>query len=182
MKIFRRLKYYLQRIYRLTLSPAGMKEKVWDDLKKLHKEADWRSGVYENGKFIETVFGISEEKGAVFYHFIQDDFIILRVKVLEDFPEELTTEFFILATHFNNLLKRGKVMVDPGDRQVEYFYSRELLIPLLYKDEIYADIKGHVDLSKDIHAAFKRLLLERESPAIIIADLLRQMEKDDKAS
>ena len=57
-----KIKFYLQRIFRLTLSFKKQEELVWKELKKLHTDAEWKSGVYEKEKYIETIFEICKEK------------------------------------------------------------------------------------------------------------------------
>ena len=50
----KKIKFYLQRIYRLSLSFKKQEEIVWTELKKLHVNARFNSGVYEKDRFIET--------------------------------------------------------------------------------------------------------------------------------
>lgn len=176
-----KIKFYLQRIYRLTLSFKKQEELVWKELKKLHADADWRHGVYEKEKYIETIFKIGKEQGAAFYYMIYDGNFHCRVKILKGYPADLTTDLFILAAHFNNLLNNGVVVVNVNSHYVEYHQKRDLLIPLLYNFEIHGQLRGHYNTSKDIYAAFQRLIIEEEAPAIIIADLLKENEsKDDE--
>ncbi|MBT3612342.1 MAG: hypothetical protein HN522_05325 [Flavobacteriales bacterium] len=172
-----KIKYYLQRIYRLSLSFKKREEIVWKELKKLHSDAEWKSGIYEKEKYIETIFEISNGKAGTFYYMIYDDSFHCRVKILEEFPSDLTTDLFILASHFNNLLNNGVVVINVNNLYVEYHQKRNLLIPLLYNGEIYDQLNRHFNTSKDIYSAFQRLVLEQEAPAIIIADLLKENEK-----
>jgi len=78
--------YYLQRIYRSALSFKKQEELAWRELKKLHAEADWKHGVYEKEKYIETIFEPGKEKGGSFCNMIYDGHFHCRVKVLEDYP------------------------------------------------------------------------------------------------
>lgn len=107
-----KVKFYLQQIYRLALSFRKQEELVWKELKSLHTNADWRHGIYEKEKFIETVFELGKDQGTSFYYLIYDGSYHCRVKILEDYPTELTTDLFILAAHFNNLLNNGVVIVN----------------------------------------------------------------------
>jgi len=175
-----KIKFYLQRIYRLALSFKKQEELVWKELKKLHADADWKHGVYEKEKYIETIFELGKEQGGAFYYMIYDGSFHCRVKILEDYPIELTTDLFILAAHFNNLLNNGVVIVNVQSRYVEYHQKRDLLIPLLYTSETYGQLMRHYNTSNDIYAAFQRLIIEQEAPAIIIADLLKKNEANDK--
>jgi hypothetical protein len=175
------IKFYLKRIYRLSLSFRKQEELVWKELKTLHANADWRHGIYEKEKYIETIFELGKEKGTSFYYLIYDGSYHCRVKILEDYPTELTTDVFILAAHFNNLLNNGVVIVNVNSNYVEYHQKKDLLIPLLYNGEILGQLTRHYNTSKDIHTAFQRLVIEQEAPAIIIADLLKENEtKDDE--
>jgi hypothetical protein len=175
-----RFKFYLQRVYRLTLNFKKQEEIVWKELKKLHSAADWNSGIHEKEKYIETIFEISKGKAGNFYYMIYDGCFHCRGKIQEDFPIDLTTDLFILAAHFNNLLKNGVVIVNVYNRIVEYHQKKDLLIPLLYTSEIYGQLIDHYNMSKDIYSAFQRLVIEQEAPAIIIADLLKQNERDNE--
>jgi hypothetical protein len=175
-----KIKFYLQKIYRLTLSFKKQEEIVWKELKKLHADAEWKSGVYEKEKYIETIFEISNEQGGIFYYMIYDASFHCRVKILENYPTELTTDLFILAAHFNNLLNNGVVIVNVNNHYVEYHQKKDLLIPLLYNSEIHGQLIRHYNTSKDIYSAFQRLVIEQEAPAIIIADLLSKNEKENE--
>lgn len=175
-----KLKFYLKRIYRLALNFQKQEEIVWSDLKKLHADAEWKSGIYESEKYIKTIFEISEGKAGEFYYMIYDGSYHCRVKILEEFTPDLTTDLFILAAHFNNLLNNGVVIVNVNSQYVEYHQKRDLLIPLLYSSEIYVQLNRHYKTSKDIYKAFQRLVNEQEAPVIIIADLLKENEKSDE--
>ena len=175
-----KIKFYLQRIYRLALSFKKQEELVWKELKKLHADADWKHGVYEKEKYIETIFELGKEQRGAFYYMIYDGSFHCRVKILDDYPIELTTDLFILAAHFNNLLNNGVVIVNVQSRYVEYHQKRDLLIPMLYTSETYGQLMRHYNTSNDIYAAFQRLIIEQEAPAIIIADLLKENEANDK--
>jgi hypothetical protein len=172
--------FYLQRVYRLTLSYKKQEETVWNELKKLHSNAEWKSGVYEKEKYIETVFEISNEKNSLFYYMIYDGCFHCRVKILEDFSSDLTSDLFILASHFNNLLNNGVVVINVNSQFVEYHQKSDLLIPLLYNGEIHGQLIRHYKTSKNIYSAFQRLVVEQEAPAIIIADLLKENKNSDE--
>lgn len=174
-----KIKFYLKRIYRLSLNFRKQEEIVWNDLKKLHADANWQSGIYEKDKYIETIFKISTGKKGNFFYMIYDECFHCRVKILEEFNTDFTTDLFILAAHFNNLLNNGVVIVNVNSRYVEYHVKRDMLIPLLYSGEIHAQLNRHFDTSKDIYSAFQRLITEHEAPAIIIADLLKNNESDN---
>ena len=174
--ILQKIKLHLRRMYRITRSFEKQEELVWQDMKKLHAGTDWRSGIYEKLRYIETIFTMAESEYATFYYMIYDGRYHCRVKVLENFPEELATDVFILASHMNNVLNNGVVTVNAQDRYVEYHQKRDFIIPLIYTDDIYDQLIRHYKTSKDMHKAFMRLVIEQEAPAIIIADLLKRNE------
>ena len=154
----------------------------WKDLKRYHAQAEYSSGIFEKEKTIESNFGISKDTSATYYFQVDDGFFYCRVKVLQDFPSEFTPDVFILASHFNNLLNNGVVKVNTESRYVEYQVKRDILAPLLFTDEIHTQAFGHYRISKDVYGAFKRLIEEQESPAIIIADLLRSKDNEKKTA
>tara|TARA_B100001758_G_scaffold247800_1_gene267342 strand:+ start:4467 stop:5006 length:540 start_codon:yes stop_codon:yes gene_type:complete len=178
----KKLKFYLIRIYRLALNFKKQEEIVWSDLKKLHSASDWQSGIYEKEKYIETFFQIGDEKGERFFYAIDDGYFDCRVQILGQFPVNLTSDIFILATHFNNLLTNGGVLINVNDNYVEFRQKREWIIHLLYPSEIYNQLSNHFSASKDIYTAFQRLVDGQEAPAIIIADFLKEKrENNDEA-
>jgi len=174
------LKAYLNRIYRLSVNHSKQENFVWNDLKKLYSGSNWKYGIYEKEKYIEAVFGIGNEKGRRFFYLINNDYFHCTVNILENFPVELTTDLFILAAHFNNLLNNGVVTINIEKQAVEYSTKSHILIPLLYNGEIYNDLLRHYNASKDIYWAFQKLIDENEAPAIIIADLLKKLKEEEQ--
>ncbi len=175
----KKLKYFLNRVYRLTLKFEAQEKLVWKELKKIHTEAGWRSGVYDSEKYIEVAFQISEEHNEFYYYMLYNGDYQCRVRVLRDYPIELTSEIFILAAHFNNFLTRGSIIVNVQGAYVEYIEKKELLVPLLYTGELHRQMNQHYSTSKDIYSAFQRLVNEHEAPAIIIADLMNKINEQD---
>ena len=163
---------------RLSLNAKNQENLLWEDLKKFHTDAEWPSGIYDKRKCIEVEFKLSDNKGSVFFYMLYDGYYHCRVKVLEDFPEELTTECFILAAHFNNLLNNGVVVVNVDNQFVEYHLKSKILVPLLYNENILDQLILHNNTSLDIHWAFQRLVKEGEEPVIIIADLMKMGKKE----
>lgn len=179
-QFLQRIKFYFQRIYRISVSFKKREEIVWRDLKKMHKEAEWRSGIYENEKCIETAFAINENTFETYFYMLYYGEFHCRVKILHQIPTELTTDIFILASHFNNVLNHGSVVINVQEGYVEYHQKKNILVPLLYNGDIYAQLSEHYSTSKDVYAAFQRLILDEEAPAIIIADLLNSKKNEDR--
>jgi len=178
MKSIFRFIYFTKRIYRLACSNEKQMELLWNDLKDVHNKEDWKSGIYEKQKCIETVFNLSDGFPAVYHYSLDEGYLCSSVKVFKMFPAELTTDCFVLATHFNNMLRHGTVVVDPERQDVLFIMKQEYLIPLLYTGEIMQQIIIHHNTSEDIYRAFKRLITEHEAPAVIIGDLLKEKNKD----
>ena len=165
------IKAYIKRIYRLSLNFKNHESLIWKDLKKMHSDAKWQSGVFENEKYIETVFEIAEKKPGIFYYMIFEGEYHCRVKIIEDFSSDLTSDIFILAAHFNNLLKSGKVVVNVQNQFVEYHLKTNGLITLLYQGEIYNQLMAHYNISKDIYWAYEQLIEKNEEPLPDIKNL-----------
>lgn len=176
----KKIKFYFQRVYRLSRSYKKHEEILWRELKKFHSNADWKFGVYEKEKYIETPFELASEKVEIFYYIIYDGNYHCRVKIINDFPTDFTIDLFILATHFNNLLTNGVVIINVHGQYVEFQQKRDCLIPVLYPNEIYNQMMQHYNTSRDIYTAFQRLVKDQEAPAIIIADLLRSNQQNNE--
>lgn len=178
--LLERLLFYFKKIYRISISYKKYEEIVWNDLKKLHKDSEWRYGVFESNKHIETLFEIGEKTGATFYYMVYDGQYHCRVKVIEEFSPDVTTDLFVLAAHFNNLLKSGVVVVNVQSRYIEYHTKSDYIVNLVYPGELHAQLLRHFNTSKDIYWAFNKLVNENEEPTLIIADLMRMNKKEDK--
>jgi hypothetical protein len=172
----KQVKAFINRVYRLSLNPKKQETLVWEDLNKLHSDAEWRYGVFEADKYLETVFSIADEIPGHYQYMVFEREFHCLVTVLGGFNPDLTTNVFLLAQHFNNLLKAGVVEVDVNSSTVLYRVKRELLIPLLFNGEIYDQLMIHYNTSKDIYGAYKKLIVDNEEPALIIADLMRNRE------
>lgn len=179
-KFYNRIRFYLNRLYRVSVSFKKQEELVWKDIKKIHQESEWRFGIYERERYVETAFSITDDYHEKYYYMLHDNHYQCRVRFMHQFPSDLTTDMFVLATHFNNVLKNGVVVVNPTDQYVEYQQRLNILVPLLYSGEIHSLLIDHYNTSRDIYTAFQRLVLEGEAPAIIIADLLNSFKKEGR--
>ncbi len=171
---------YFKRVYLLSLSTEKQDKMAWKQLKKLHAESGWKSGIYESEMHIITSFEIGNDSSAKFGYSIENKEYHCRVNIVEDYLPEMTTDLFILAAHFNNLLNKGKVEIDVDDRIVTYIYKCDVLVPMLYSGEFYDRMLIHYSTSKDIYWAFEKLIHENEEPALIISDLLNQKKEEIK--
>jgi hypothetical protein len=177
-KYFKKMLYYIKTVYRISLNYKKYENIIWNDLKNLFKDSDWRHGVFENEKRIEAYFEISDKIKGVFHYMLFGGQYHCRVKVIESFPIELTTDVFVLAAHFNNLLNSGVVVVDVQDRYVEYHTKSDYIVSLIYPGELHDLMLRHYRTAKDMFWAFQKMVTENEEPSIIIADVMRMIEKE----
>jgi len=178
-KFIGKLLFYIKKVYRISLNYKKYENIVWNDLVKLHKDSKWNYGVYEADKHIETNFEISENVSETYFYMLYDNHYHCRVKVLTNFPQEYTTEIFVLAAHFNNLLNNGMVIVNVNSGYVEYHTKSDYLVNLIYPGNLNTALIRHFNVSKDIYWAFNKLIKENEEPTFIIADLLRKNEQNN---
>ena len=109
---------YFKRLYLLSLNAEKQDQMAWKQLKRIHLDEGWKSGIYENDKQILAVFNIGNDNFTRFGYSIVNREYHCRVNVVEDYLPEMTTDLFVLAAHFNNLLNKGKVEIDVDDRIV----------------------------------------------------------------
>jgi hypothetical protein len=166
--------YYLEVFYNLCRDHKRFINIVWERLKKYHLDGNFNSGFYEADKRVESYFKMSENVVLRFFYEVAEGKLKCRGRVLETFDSELTTELFVLATHFNNLLRKGKIIVDPDNLYVDLLLETDLAMIIIYPGELYREIENHFKFTKDVHWAFSQLVEEGEEPAIIIADLLKK--------
>lgn len=178
--LLRRIKYYIRRVYRLSMDLEKHENFAWEDLKKLHSDLCWKTGVFEEDRYLETIFSLAENTPGYFHYWIRDEEFHCMVRVLEGYNPEMTTDVFVLASHFNNLLKHGTVAVNVEASTVSYRLKQNVLIPSLYTGEIYNQIIMHHSTSQDVYWAFNQLVVEGEEPALIIADLLARKDSEEK--
>lgn len=171
-RIINNVIYYFEKIYRISTSHKQYEAIVWRDLKKHFKGSEWKYGVFENEMRIESVFEIAHEMGATFHYVLYEGKYHCRVKVLDDFADELTTDCFVLSAHFNNILRDGVVVVNVQSKYVEYHVKNDLIVNLIYPGELHQQLLRHFHTSKEIYWAFNKLINENEEPALIIADLM----------
>ena len=177
IKESRKLSQYFEQFYRISQNYSKQESLVWEDLKKLYLKENFEHGVFEHNKVIEGYFAIAENVGETFFHTVTDGKFQCVVYVLRNFPVELTTDLFILASHFNNLLTFDKVIIDTTDKNVIFCSSVDFLLPLLYSGEMFGQICRHYELSKEIYWACNKFMEGNEPPAMIIADFVARQEK-----
>jgi len=177
--MIKQLLHYIRVCYHLARPHEKLQDVVWRNLKKYHIGENLHSGFFENEKFIESEFKITDDHKARFYYGVYKDIFYCRCKIIQDYDPELSTEIFVMAAHFNNLLRVGKVRIDPTERTVDYVLDSSLVEFVIYPGEIPQTTITHYRTTKDVYWAFQKLIQEREEPAIIIADLLRLKEESN---
>ena len=121
---------------------------------------------------METTFAISEEMQTTYRYLIYEQNLHFDVRVIDSFPTEITTDLFVLASHFNNLLMFGKVVVNVNRSNVLFSYQNEVSLYSVFPEKIDHHISRHFHISRDVYWAFQKYLTEREEPVIIIGELL----------
>ena len=174
----KKLIHHLRALFHLSLHYSKFEEIVWRHLKKYHASENFHSGIYENEKRILTVFTLKEGVDIHFHYRVVGGRLQYRSRAVDYFDPELTTDMFVLATHFNNLLRAGKVLVDPEHNYVDFLMESDYTTLILYPGEIGVDAGVHFRTTYDVHWAFHKLMTDREEPAIIIADLMRQKDEE----
>ncbi len=67
-KFYNRIRFYLNRLYRVSVSFKKQEELVWKDIKKIHQESEWRFGIYERERYVETAFSITDDYHEKYYY------------------------------------------------------------------------------------------------------------------
>lgn len=175
-----KLSYYLQRVFRLLVKPSNRKFIVWKDLKSTYLNLGWEHSLDETRKLIEASFIFLEQYQGIFIYQFEDDQVLYRGLVFEEFPDEMISDLFILATHLNNVLKTGMVTINMRDHFVEFVLKEHIVKPFLFPEDIKATILEHVKIVDDIvFPSFYSLIYEKETPANIIADLLKRANRNE---
>jgi hypothetical protein len=177
-----RLKLFFKKLSAFLRKPDKQEKFVWNELTQLHKVNSWRHGVYETEKYVESTFTLAENKDGFYRYLLLDNELHFDVCVINNFPPEMTTDLFVLASHFNNLLKFGKVVIDIPHRTVTFSYQNEVSFYAVYPKKIEEHLSRHFFITRDVYWAFDKFLQEREEPAIIIGELLNiQKNRGEKS-
>jgi len=169
--------HYLKVAFRISFNHNRQEELVWRDLKDYHKTQEYSSGVFEKEKTIESVFPISETKSLKFTYFTQNGKLHFTSLILNKYDPDIASEVFILATHFNNILNEGSVIVYSNHLCVQFVLKTSYIANIVYPADKHRYTKMHYDSSIDVFWAFDKLVTEKEDPVIIIADLMRMKEE-----
>lgn len=172
---------YLKAAVRLSINHNDYEKVVWESLKKYFSDNKYKFGVYESDKRIEALFTVSEETALNFFYIVSRGSLRYSAKVLNHYPPELATDIFVMASHFNNVLKDGVVVVYPNELCVEFQMKSDCTLNIIWPIILHDYFVTHCDAAKDMFWAFNKLVEEREEPAIIIADLFRMKESNEQS-
>jgi len=176
---FDKLKLKLKLIYRLNLNTLNQEQIVWDDLIKLHIKENWNFTTHENSKCLESIVPVNENTFNRFFYMIYGSKFHSSVKLLHDYPEEITTEIFILAMHINNILNDGIISINTEKNYVEYTKKEPVLTSLLVPNQLRNQIVLHYEASVKMQWAFDELLNSGEEPLIVFAELMKRIEYEE---
>lgn len=154
---------------------------VWKELKRSFTNQKLDHGVYEDRKEIEARFNMNENEIKSFWYWLskQENELYATTDILNIYPEESTTEIFILTSHLNSVLKRSKIIIDPEKSKVTLL-SKISFFDCLYDSQLIQYLVcSHFEYAKDINWAFKKLILEKEEPVFIIDELIKSKEKSN---
>lgn len=178
--ISQKISNFLEQVYILLLNDKQREIYAWKKLKRIHIQKNWCSGFYENDKRIKSSFNYSDSEVIDYWYAVEEDQLACRVLMIQEFPEEFTSDVFILSAHFNNILWRGKIEVNIKHRYVEYNLKSELLTVLMYPGRMEWMTSDHYHASLDIIWAFRKLIAEQEPPAFIIAELMQKRQAENE--
>ena len=154
---------------------------VWNKLKEFFKKEGYHHGVYEEQKEIEAQFNIKDNEIKSFIYRVskQESQLFATTNIINKYPEDSVTDIFILTSHLNSILKNGKIILDPQKSTVTLM-NKISLIDCVYDHRfIYEMICRHIEYSKDIDWAFKKLIVEKEEPVFIIDEIIKSKEKSN---
>ena len=174
----RKINSLFRRLYRLHVGIEKQEDILWNNLKNLHQESEWKCGIYESDKYVETIFEIAEETPGIYHYAVREGELHSVVEIGRWFNPEKTIEMFVLASHLNNILNIGTVTVNADRLVLEYQIQKNLLVPVLYEGELFEQLIKHYKISKDLHWACNKLIHENEEPVLIVADLIKKNQEE----
>jgi hypothetical protein len=156
-----------------------IEKNIWSKLLNFHESKGLKYGAYETDKYVELIMPIEDNNPRFYFQMIQGNCLYFKVSIIENFPVEVTTDLFILTTHFNNALNFGTLHVNANNREVIYSLKNELDFYSTFPEKIERDISNHYTVSLDIYWAFNKYLNEREDPAFIFAEFMEMINKKE---
>ena len=180
MKFIKNSKAALRRTFRLMR--AGSKERiVWNDLLNILRDSDCSFGNFEKEGYVEIKFELEEGETISLRCYIDDGNLRCSVLIVEDFDEEDTLDYLVLASHLNNLLDYRKVVVHTDYNVVEFMYYGDLLKYLGDANEIENDIDLHIYWTAKCLWAFNHMRETGEDPVFVMAEFIKKLEKREEA-
>lgn len=172
---FRRLLYSVKRSFGL----HRRDEKICKTLIDLHKSAGYHFGVFENERYIETIFTNDNNESIKFHFRIEADNLVYSALILPEFDVDRTNDILVLSAHFNSLLTFGMVRVDLKNNYVELVHKESLVSYHFFSGEIMNDLRRHYNVANDCLWAYNEMITSGEDPVFIMSELLRRIEKEN---
>lgn len=169
----------IKKCYRVNLNQEKRKKLLWKDLIKLHKNENWNYTIHDNTWCMESLIQNNKNQINRYFYSIYKDKFYSQVKVIYDFPEDLTTNLFILATHINNILNEGIIHINIENKYIEYSKSENIIVPLIHQQALKNQIILHYSASQKIQWAFEELINRNEEPVLIFAELMILLDQED---
>lgn len=169
----------IKKCYRVNLNQEKRKKMLWKDLIKLHKNENWNYRIHDNTWCMESLIQNNKNQINRYFYSIYKDKFYSQVKVIYDFPEDLTTNLFILATHINNILNEGIIHINIENKYIEYSKSENIIVPLIHQQALKNQIILHYSASQKIQWAFEELINRNEEPVLIFAELMNLLDQED---
>jgi hypothetical protein len=180
MRFFKNSIAAFRRIFRL-LRVVKKEQIVWSDLLKLMRVNNCNFGHFENEGYIETKFELEGNQDFSFRYFIDEGYLRFGVILINDFDEEDTLDYMVLASHLNNLLDYRKVVVHTDYNVIEFTYYGDLLKYLVDPNELESDISSHIYWAEKCLWAFNQMMETGEDPVFIMAEFMKKLEEPEKA-
>lgn len=169
----------IKKCYRVNLNQEKRKKLLWKDLIELHKNENWNYTIHDNTWCMESLIQNNKNQINRYFYSIYRDKFYSRVKVIYDFPEDLTTNLFILTSHMNNILNEGIIHINIENKYIEYSKSENITVPLIHQQALKNQIILHYSASQKIQWAFEELINRNEEPDLIFAELMNLLDQEE---
>lgn len=176
-RFFNSIYQWFYKAYWINCSQKKQTAHIWKRLKQWFVKEEIRFGIYEREQLLSMRMDLLDNTVVDFQYIVNEQGLLCSSYVFESYDDRDTTNLFILATHFNSLLRTGKVVINPEAQTVRYTFQCNLAALIANPYMMRSVIMEHYDVTKDVCWAIEKLVTEHEEPSIIIADLLRMKEQ-----
>jgi hypothetical protein len=168
----------------LLSSPKKQQDRFWKMLKSHLENEGYSFGVFEKARVITLNMEMTENTSLQFDFRLFENHLQLYCHFISYEDPEDAGDVFILAQHFNNVIRyNGMIRVNSEEQICLLHFEVDFRPFLLGLSDIKDLIHRHYSILIDPRNGYIRLLHNREEPALIIADLLRDEndeEQEDK--